>query len=193
MLDAIDLPTHQMLVLPRASLAALRGTLVRDAGPSAASDLQEAGYAGGDAVFASFGDWLRAREEQTPPATPERLELTAFQRLASTYFQAAGWGSLEISTLHDLVAILDSPDWGEADPENASDHPGCHITTGIFADFFGRLAGHPLAVLEVECRSAGDPRCRFLIGNADVMNGLYDRMANGASYEAAAAAMTDSA
>ena len=188
MLDAIDLPTHQMLVLPRASLAALRGTLVRDAGPSAASDLQEAGYAGGDAVFASFGDWLRGREEQAPP--PEGLELAAFQRLASAYFRAAGWGSIEISTLHDLVAVLDSPDWGEADPANASDHPGCHLTTGIFADFFGRLAGSPLAVLEVECRSAGDPRCRFLIGNADVMNDLYDRMANGASYEAAAAAMT---
>jgi hypothetical protein len=59
----------------------------------------------------------------------------------------------------------------------------------MFADFFGRIADHPLAVLEVECRSAGAPRCRFLIGNAEVMGHVYDEMGAGTSYETAVEAV----
>jgi hypothetical protein len=44
-----------------------------------------------------------------------------------------------------------------------------------------------VAVLEVECRSAGDARCRFLIGSADVMGQVYDEMGRGAAYPAAVA------
>ena len=44
--QTINLADHQMVALTRASLAALRGALFRDAGPAAAGYLQEAGYAG---------------------------------------------------------------------------------------------------------------------------------------------------
>jgi hypothetical protein len=57
----------------------------------------------------------------------------------------------------------------------------------MFADFFGRIADHPVAVLEVECRSAGDARCRFLIGSADVMGQVYEEMGRGTAYPAAVA------
>jgi hypothetical protein len=53
----------------------------------------------------------------------------------------------------------------------------------MFADFFGRIADAPLAVLEVECRSAGAKRCRFLVGNADVMEHVYDTMGRGDGYD----------
>jgi hypothetical protein len=39
--------------------------------------------------------------------------------------------------------------------------------------------------MEVECRSAGSPRCRFLLGSADVMTQVYDEMSRGTGYEAA--------
>jgi hypothetical protein len=42
-------------------------------------------------------------------------------------------------------------------------------------------------VLEVECRSSGAQRCRFLVGSAEVMGHLYERMAAGATYNEAAA------
>jgi hypothetical protein len=42
-------------------------------------------------------------------------------------------------------------------------------------------------VLETECRSAGGHRCRFLIGSAEVMGHLYERMTAGVSYTDAAA------
>jgi hypothetical protein len=87
--------------------------------------------------------------------------------------------------LRDAVATLDSADWGEADPASALEFPGCHFTTGMFADFFGRIADHPLSVLEVECRSMGAPRCRFLLGNVEVMEHVYEEMGRGVGYEEA--------
>jgi hypothetical protein len=39
--------------------------------------------------------------------------------------------------------------------------------------------------MEVECRSAGGERCRFLLGSTDVMQQVYDGMSRGASYEEA--------
>lgn len=178
MSQSLDLAHHRMLALTRASLAALRAALVRDAGPAAATYLQEAGYAGGEQLFASFTSWLEARGI----GAPEDLDLPSFEQQATEYFRNAGWGSLAIGTLRDAVATLDSSDWGEADPAAHLDHPGCYLTTGMFAEFFGRIADHPLAVLEVECRSAGAPRCRFLIGNAEVMGHVYDGMGVGRSY-----------
>jgi hypothetical protein len=42
-----------------------------------------------------------------------------------------------------------------------------------------------VAVMEVECRSRGDGRCRFLAAAPETLSELYDRMAQGASYPAA--------
>lgn len=177
----MELVNNGMLGLPRPALAALRAALYRDAGPAAANYLQEAGYAGGETLFAAFRGWLTARKE---PA-PEELALERFEQLATAFFREAGWGSLSIGSLRSAVATLDSRDWGEADPSSGMDHPACHFTTGMFADFFGRIADAPLAVLEVECRSAGSARCRFLVGNAEVMEHVYETMGRGEGYETA--------
>ena len=181
MAHPLDLAGHNLVALSRASLATLRSALLRDAGPAAAAYLQEAGYAGGETIFASFRDWLRDRGA----VAAEELAVDEFERRASEYFHDAGWGSLRIGSLGEAVATLDSEDWGEADPAGALDHPGCHLTTGMFADFFGRVADVPLAVLEVECRSMGAPRCRFLLGNSEVMNHIYEQMGTGVGYERA--------
>jgi predicted hydrocarbon binding protein len=179
--QSLDLANHQLLALTRSSLAALRAALIRDAGPAAAAYLQEAGYAGGEALFDSFRSWLATRTEEQA----EELGLEQFEQYATEYFRDAGWGSLKVGSLNDAVATLDSDDWGEADPASHLDHPACHLTTGMFADFFGRIANTPLAVLEVECRSMGAPRCRFLVGNADVMEHVYEEMGRGVDYEEA--------
>jgi predicted hydrocarbon binding protein len=181
MAQPIDLTAHGLLGLSRSTLAALRAALVRDGGEGAAAYLREAGYAGGEAVYASFRRWLAEQGAEEP----EELELPDFERLASEYFAAAGWGTLSVGSLNDAVAVLDSPDWGEADPSSRLAAPACHLTTGMLADLFGRVADQTLAVLEVECRSAGAPRCRFLIGSAEVMEHVYDEMTRGVGYDAA--------
>jgi predicted hydrocarbon binding protein len=185
MIHSIDLADHHLVAMSRTTLAALRSILFRDAGPAAAGALQEAGYAGGEAVYQSFRAWLRKQGK----ASPEDLEVGEFQRKASIYFREAGWGSISVGSMSDTLATVDSADWGESEPGANLEQPGCHITTGLFADFFGRLSDVPLAVLEVECRSAGHQRCRFLLGNADVMRFVYDEMEKGRSYADAVAAV----
>jgi predicted hydrocarbon binding protein len=178
----VDLSSSQLVALPRAWLGALRAALIRDTGGAFATFLQEAGYAGGDAVFASFRTWLAARHA----GDAESLDVDAYQAHATDFFREMGWGSVAITPLHDVVAMVDSNDWAESDVTGGLPYPACHYTTGLFADFFGRTADAPLAVLEVECRSSGSHRCRFLVGSAEVMGHLYDRMAAGASYDEAA-------
>lgn len=180
----MDLAASNCIALPRASLLALRAALIRETGGSFATFLQEAGYAGGEAVFAAFKSWLSARGEDV-----DALDVAAFQERAADFFRIAGWGSITIAPVGDVVAMVDSTDWAEADPLSALPYPSCHYTTGMLADFFGRTAAAPLAVLEVECRSSGSPHCRFLVGATEVMGHLYDRMAAGEHYEAAAQAL----
>lgn len=184
MADAIDLLDHELVTLGRSALTALRTALFRDGGASAATCLQEAGYAGGAPVYHSFRAWLGERGA----GAPELLEVSEFERLASEYLRSAGWGSIRIGSLGDAVATVDSTDWGEADPASHLDHPACHLTAGLFADFFGRVADAPLAVLEVECRSAGAERCRFLLGSGEVLQSIFQAMDGGMSYQDAVAA-----
>jgi predicted hydrocarbon binding protein len=181
----IDLTASTLVAVSRAALSALRASLLRDAGPAAAGYFQEAGYAGGAAVFDTFRTWLHERGH----ASPESLGVDEFAARASEYFHDLGWGSIRLGALRDAVATLDSTDWGEADPTGGLDQPACHLSTGMFADFFGRIADTPLAVMEVECRSAGDARCRFLLGSAEVMERLYESMSEGKAYDAAVEAI----
>jgi uncharacterized protein len=178
MSQPIDLPENALVALTRDSLLALRTALFRDVGPGAAALLQEAGYAGGQALYDAFGHWLASRGL----GDPESLAAADFGERATEFFRSAGWGSMQLGTIAS-VATVDSADWAESDPAYPLDFPGCYYTAGVLADLFGRLAGESLAVMEVECRSMGAPRCRFLVGSADTMQRVYDDMGNGIPYE----------
>jgi predicted hydrocarbon binding protein len=179
---SLDLPGNALVAMTRDSLAALRAAMFRDVGPNAAAMLQEAGYAGGQAMFEAFANWLAARGLPTPEALP----VNNFAARATEFFRDAGWGSIELGSL-ESVATVDSGDWAEGNPAFPLEFPGCYYTSGVMADFFGRLAGEPLAVMEVECRSMGGDRCRFLIGSGETLQHVYDEMAQGVSYEQAVA------
>ncbi|MHB0961912.1 MAG: V4R domain-containing protein [Gemmatimonadaceae bacterium] len=176
------LASTPLVALPRQSLAALRSALMRDLGGGFATYLQEAGYAGGDAIFTSFREWLAARG-----GNAEGVGFAEFRGLAAEFFRDTGWGTLEIGTLNDVVITLDSGDWAEADPTLNVGFPACYYSMGLLADFFGRMAEAPLACYEVECRSNGAARCRFLLGSAEVIGQVYQRMTEGVGYEAAVA------
>jgi predicted hydrocarbon binding protein len=181
----LDLSRHGLLALTRTSLFALRAALLRDGGPAAAACLQEAGYAGGETLLASFEEWARDRGE----GSAGDMELETFQALASEYFQDTGWGTLELGSLGSSIASLDSRDWAEADPGSGLEHASCYITSGMFASFFAAMAESPLTVLEVECRSSGSERCRFLLGTEEALGSIYQQMTEGVGYEEAAASL----
>ena len=161
--------------------------LERDTGLQAASYLQEAGFAGGEELHSEFAEWLLATCGVERPAD---LDSQFLSEVISQFFSELGWGALTVTPLGDSVLALDSGEWAEASEDARGEFPSCHLTCGLLADFFGRLSEGLVAVMEVECRSMGAERCRFLVGATDVMQRVYDAMGEGVTYDEAVSAGT---
>ncbi len=160
------------------TLLELRSAVLASAEAEAAvNSLREAGFAGGESVHAAFQQWLTESSDDAAggESDPAELPLDEFGDRAATFFHDAGWGDVSLSHDDDEgVAILDIVNCWEGGGSAAGQ--GCHITTGLLAAFFGRIAGYPVAVLESECCEGGSSRCRFLMGNAEVMNRKWESM-----------------
>ncbi len=167
------------LTVGRGALRQLHLSLLRDAADHAVTILQEAGFAAGEGVYQAFCAWL---PDQTGVARPEDLDAGQLSDVLSAFFQATGWGAVTVAPLGTAALVVDSSDWAEADPGSA-EAPMCFFSTGMLADFLGRLAGEVVAVMEVECRSRNDGRCRFLSASPDTLNVVYEQMTQGTSYE----------
>jgi predicted hydrocarbon binding protein len=176
-----DLRSRRMVALTSNTLDALRDALLRDGSVAGATQLQDAGFAGGDALYAAFCEWLAGRTDTEAGELPTQ----EFGEYASEFFREAGWGSFRLGALGDSVATIDTTDWREADSSAALAHPGCHLTTGMLAGFFAAAGSAPIAALEVECRGAGGDRCRFLLGAGPVLTHIFEQVEGGASYEEA--------
>ena len=174
-----------MVGLSRDALLALRNALYRDAGANAPAWFQEAGYAAGPGLFQAFSHWCAAHGH----GAPEETAVATFQQLAAQWFAELGWGSVAVTTLHESVVVVDSPNWAESDPASGMQFPGCYMSAGMLADFFGRLAGAQLVPMEVECRSMGHAHCRFILGSAETIQHVYDGMTQGVAYHASLASM----
>ncbi|MGE0353919.1 MAG: V4R domain-containing protein [Gemmatimonadales bacterium] len=178
---ALLLP-HRCVVVSRHALQQLRVSLERGTGVQSATYLQEAGFAGGESVFNAFAEWAAANYKVEKPS---ELDVQYLGEALSGFFVEFGWGDLLPDQLTPTIVSLDSTNWAEADPEAQTPYPSCHFTSGMLADFFGRLVGGLIGVMEVECRSRGDERCRFLAGSPDVISQLYQQMNRGMTYQQA--------
>lgn len=173
----------QELALPVASLAALRWALAEAVGDDvAARALQQAGIAAGDAFFQML----------THPGgeDPADWDETVFWRRFAELFERRGWGRIANESVHPGVSGLDAFDWVESNPDLMAGRPSCHFTTGLLANLLGRVCKAEVAVLEVECRSRGDSRCRFLYGSPEVLDEVYGRIRSGADVEGSLATLT---
>jgi len=134
----------------------------------AVAALREAGYAGGESVYEAFEQWLA--ETRGPGIDAGELTLDEFGQASSKFFRDAGWGEMTFSHEDDDdVANISIAGCWEGDSAG-----GCHITTGVLASFFGRVAGYPVAVLETSC--SVDGVCQFMIGNGEIMNHRWESM-----------------
>jgi predicted hydrocarbon binding protein len=173
------LASHHCVGLGRRSLQQLRASLERDTGVQAAAYLQEAGFAGGEQLYDAYAAWLA---EGYRIDRPGELDARHLSEVLSRFFTDTGWGRISVRSLGPSVLTLDSTEWAEASEEGGAEYPSCHLSCGLLADFLGRISGGMVAVMEVECRSRGDGRCRFLAGAPETLGTIYERMSQGMAY-----------
>jgi predicted hydrocarbon binding protein len=164
-------PSSLVALSPRA-LHALRDR-------AGAQALQEAGYAAGEATYQAFAAWLpqvAGVDHPTDLAAPRLAEVL------SQFFTALGWGAMRLTAVGEATVAVDAEQWAEVAPDAHLQYPSCFFTSGMLADFMGRLANASLAVMEVECRSRDDARCRWLVGAPETLTSLYEHMTQGADY-----------
>jgi predicted hydrocarbon binding protein len=169
--------TTGLVTIAGETLKRLRGSAESNASADA---LRDAGYAGGSALYAAFAEQVRAGGG----TNPAEMTLEEFSEKANSFFADAGWGSVRIRSSHDALAVIDIDDCWEAGAGGS----GCHIATGVLAGFLAPLADYPVAVMEIECGSEGSASCRFLAGNAEVMDDAYERLRAGEEWERIGAA-----
>src|SRR3989475_11929187 len=146
----------EALTIGRAALRQLHDSLLRDAPDLTVPLLQEVGFAAGAGVFQAFCTWLPA---ETGVARPDDLDAGRLNDVLSAFFQATGWGAVSVAPLGHAALVVDSSDWAEAAPGSAQE-PMCFFSSGMLADFFGRLSGGPVAEMKGGCRPRTDERCR---------------------------------
>jgi len=159
-----------------ATLRQLHASLATHAPEQLVAILQEVGYAAGEGMFRAFA----------AAHSPADLDADELPQALSDFFRGQGWGSVTITPVGTGALALDSSDWAEAEPGTAQT-PLCFFSAGMLADFLGRLSEETVAVMEVECRSRGDARCRFLSATPEVLGKVYNDMTAGKSYEEALA------
>ena len=171
--------TQNGLRLGRRVIHQLRASLERDAGLQAATHLQEAGFAGGEELYKSFTAWLSQIHGVDRPAD---LDAQKLGEVLSEFLSEQGWGRLDATAAGPACWPSTRPTGPRRWTSRRAEYPSCHLSCGLLADFLGRISEGLVAVMEVECRSRGEPRCRFLAGAPETLGILYERMAQGTGY-----------
>ena len=97
-----QLASHQCVGLGRRALQQLRATLERDSGIQAASYLQEAGFAGGEQLYAAYADWLASGYRVDRPGA---LDAAHLGEVLSSFFTESGWGAMSVTPLPSWHSI----------------------------------------------------------------------------------------
>lgn len=157
------------------SLHRLRHRLAAAGTGAAATILQDAGFATGEALANA---WRNRIAERTGLDDAGRLDARWFGPLLDEFCVALGWGSISLTPVGERAILLEAGDWAEAEPDT-TESTTCHFTCGCFAAFLTAQAGGVIAVLEVECRSRHDSACRFLAGSPETLATVSDLLAAG--------------
>lgn len=162
--------------VPAELLSSVRRALAGDREPLAAVTLlRQVGYEVGAAVHDGLQGHLAGGDAL--PMDPD-----AYWDQVSDYFHGLGWGRVEHRELHPGVGSLELVDWLEVGSDGGP--AGSHISTGIFTDLLGHVAGDGVVVMEVPGEGG---RTRLLFGSGETMGAVYSSLAGGASLDDALA------
>jgi len=170
------------IAVPVSVFGSLRAELAKEAGTlPTVHALHHAGYkAGTEAAPSLVG---------SSGSGSAVLGQAAFWRKLADFFGQRGWGTLKHDSAHAAVGILSSQDWAEAGEGDVDPDASCCFSTGFLSGLLSELAGGPVAVLEVGCRTRGEASCRFAFGSEAAIHDLYGRLLDGVDLDGALAAL----
>lgn len=172
--------TARFVHVPAELFSSVRRALVRDREPlEAVTLLREVGFELGGAVDSGLREHVTTTRGGVDPYA---LDPDRFWETASAYFDGLGWGRVEHRRVHPGVGALDLVDWIENGADGGPQ--GSHISTGIFTDLLGRIAGGAVVVMEVPV-DAG--RTRLLFGAGETLGAVYQSLSTGSSLDQALA------
>lgn len=164
------------VVVPVSIFVSLRRELEREVGAlPAVHALHSAGYAAGSAAAPGFS------EGGAVDTLPER----EFWERVKAFFSRRGWGTVSHRPSGEAVGLLTTSDWVESTEVIGDEGASCSFSTGFLSGLLSELAGGPIAVLEVSCRSRGDEGCTFAFGSEGAVHELYGRLLEGQELERA--------
>ena len=170
------------IAVPISLFASLRRELEEEAGtlPTVRA-LHGAGYHAGLAAAAAVHH----------QAGGDAFALTqgGFWSHLTNYFGSRGWGTLTHRAVHDAVGVLSSTDWAEAVEGAVDPDASCCFSTGFLSGLLSQLAGGPVAVLEIECRTRSGTSCDFAFGSEGAIHELYGQLLEGVDLDGALAAL----
>ena len=170
------------IAVPVSVFGSLRTELEKEAGTlPTVHALHHAGYQAGAAAAGTLSG--------TEEGGPEALAEDAFWTRLSDFFSKRGWGTLSHNPAHSGVGILSSSDWAEASDDGEDPEASCFFSTGFLSGLLSEMAGGPVAVLEVGCRTRGGDACQFAFGSEGAIHDLYGRLLDGVDLDGALSAL----
>lgn len=167
-----------LVSVPASLASSLAGALSALDAQEGAQILRDLGLALGEPLT----DLLEQRVGESSGSDMADVEQDEFWNGLARLFSELGWGQLTHETPRPGVGGLVAREWWESAGERSAAHPACHLTTGALAELLRRVAGHTVAVLEVECRTRGDDACRWVFGGEETLEQVFREMQDGASY-----------
>lgn len=170
------------IAVPVSVFDSLRDELEQEAGTlQTVRALHHAGYNAGVAAAVSMN--------QEAGGDSFTLNADGFWSTLSQFFSKRGWGTLAHRSVHPAIGILESRDWAEARPDRLKPDATCSFSSGFLSGLLSQLAGGPIAVLEIGCRTRGGAACEFAFGSETAIHDIYGRMLDGADLASALEAL----
>ena len=161
--------TSPLIAVPPRALLALRKALLTRPDLDTVFTLRDAAYAGGDAMYEAFKDYVASKDAMDP----QELEIHQFFRRAGEFWTNSGWGETKFSEADQAFCAVEIDGCWEAHLDDQPDPRGCHLTVGSIGAFLGKFAEYPVSVLEVEGPATDSDRCKFLAGSMSMIAAYY--------------------
>ncbi len=166
------------VAFPAAALATLRRSLIEEAGaPATTHALHAAGYGAGEALYPLFAGALGGE----PAARAEEAFWGSFRE----FLARRGWGTLEHARVHPGVGLLTSFDWAEATAPAEEAGSSCAFSSGLLSGLLSKVAGGPIAVLDVSGRHSPGGPSRFAFGSETAIGSLHGLLSEGVDLDSA--------